>query len=155
MTISNSRPTLDDLARIDMETAESWPVEFFEALADDVAALEAAAKTHKAHLLTAVAAKYAAELQGHALGTKRINAGDVDVVFNTPKNVAWDNATLARVETQEGPDGRHLWHYLDVKRTIPEKTYDSLPVEVSRIFEAARTVKAGAMTVKFERKAVA
>lgn len=149
---TSNRMTLDDLEHRAIGEVITWSPEELAMLADDIAALEAKAKKHKKQLNMAVRLKYEEVLKDHHLGTKRIHEADYDVVVNIPKNVSWDNATLARVEMQEGPDGRNLWHYLDVKRTVPEAIYDKLEPEVARIFEAARTVKAGSQTVKFERK---
>ena len=96
MNAAANRPTLEDLTKKPLAWAASLSAEEMELLAEDIALIEARAKKCKKILNAAVSEKFAADLRGHSLGTKRIQAGDVDV---------------------------------------------------------ARTVKSGAQTVKFERKA--
>jgi hypothetical protein len=147
----SNRPTLDDLSRQPIGWVSGLSVDELAMLAEDIAALEEKAKAHKRHLNMAVRAKYAA-LAVHAIGTTRIEDGAFDVVVSIPKNVSWDNAALAKLDSEQMPDGRYYHQVYDVKRTIPEAIYARLEPEVARALEAARTVKSGSQSVKFERK---
>lgn len=148
----SNRLTLADLAATPpAEAASKFSADELAVMAEEVAAIEAAAKAGKAALVAVSREKYATDLTGHSLGTKRISALDLpDVVFNVPKNVSWDNDMLAAIEGEVDSRGLPLWSYMDVKRTVSETAYEKLPADVKEKFAAARTVKPGAMTVKFE-----
>ncbi len=153
--MSHNRLTIDSISNTPIGDLVGTPVEQLALLADDIAEMEERAKTAKRHLNMLVRAKFADELAQHVLGTKRIQAGDIDVVVNLPKSVAWDQDRLKVVEEQTDQWGKPLWTYMEIKRGVAERVYDTLDATARKHLDAARTVKAGAQAVKFERKGAA
>lgn len=150
--MSHNRLTIDTIATKPIGDLIGTPVDQLALLADDIADLEERAKTAKRHLNMLVRAKFADELNGHVLGTKRIPVDGIDVVVNLPKTVAWDQDELRKIEEQTDQWGKPLWTYMEIKRSVAEKVFDTLDAGAKQLFGSARTVKAGAQAVKFERK---
>lgn len=154
--MQSNRVTLEAFADMPLSEAAALGVDELAMLADDIADREAATKKQKAALTNVVMHKFAGDLAGHALGTKRIKADGVDVVVNLPKKVEWDQDKLASVaQVIEYQWGSRPADYMKFKRDVSEAAYANWPPEVRDLFEPARTVKVGSPTVKFERKGAA
>jgi hypothetical protein len=98
--------------------------------------------------------KYGLTVKG-APGTHRIHDGEYDVVVTVPKRVEWDNDALAVIAADMAHEGVDPGEYIEVKRTVPERKFNAWPTAWQAAFVAARAVKVGSPTVKFERKEVA
>jgi hypothetical protein len=147
-----NRLTIDTISTTPIGQLIHTPVDQLAMLADDIAELEEKAKTAKRHLNMLVRAKFADELGTHVLGTKRIPVDGIDVVVNLPKNVAWDQDALRAIEERTDQWGKPLWAYMEIKRSVAEKVYETADESAKGLLQSARTVKAGAQSVKFERK---
>lgn len=83
--------------------------------------------------------EYQKDLEGLEYGSKTIG----DIVFKFPKNVSWDTDKLEQIaSTIENPR-----HYIDMKLSVSETTFSTLPESLRVLFEAARTVKSGKVNI--------
>ena len=96
--------------------------------------------SHRAHQARAVQAK--------DTGTVRFDDNGVTVVADLPKKIDWDQDALSGVVellTAEGEDPRH---YVEITFKVSERRYAAWPPHIRMVFEAARTVQAGAQSFR-------
>lgn len=160
MTIKMSNSNHITLAQLDKMTAKMVQTIPQDQLVMLVEALAEKAETHKARdamLRAEVARRYAPlaaslrKADGKDTGTVNVIDGEYQIKANLPKNVEWNQKEMAKgiaeITTWEGTV---LSEYVDVKYSIPEARYDAWPTPIKKVFEAARTVKTGTQTFKFE-----
>lgn len=92
--------------------------------------------------------EYAAEIQGN-LAAKDEPYGDVtigDIKFKIPKYVKWDEAKLEKIAaTLDNPTD-----YIDVKLSVSETSYKTLPENLKTVFSEARKVSSGKINISFK-----
>lgn len=92
--------------------------------------------------------EYEAEIQGN-LAAKEEPFGDItigDVKFKIPKYVKWDEGKLEEIAlTLDNPKD-----YIDVKLSVTETTYKTLPETLKAMFEKARKVSSGKINISFK-----
>lgn len=86
-----------------------------------------------------------AEAQKDA-GTVRFEDNGVIVVADLPKKVEWDQHELSALVERIKADGENARDYVEVSFRVSERKYTAWPKQIARIFEPARTVRAGKET---------
>lgn len=114
-------------------------------------------KAITAHIEAAYAASISAaySAQDKDFGTVRIPDGGYEIVIDTPKKVEWDQAALAEVRSRIEFSGDDPSEYIKTTLTVDERAYSAWPAMIRKTFEAARSVKPGARSVKLVRKEAA
>lgn len=130
----------------DEELAE-LPLATLRALFEDTTDAIAAINKAKRRVVAAVEAK---ALYIPNTGSTRIEADDTVVTITRPKRVEWDQDQLReaqRILMEEW--GEAPSEYVDEKLSVAETKYNAWPAKIQALFEPARTVKAGATSIKF------
>jgi len=79
--------------------------------------------------------------------------GEHIIEIETPKNVKWDNDKMKtaekklRDEWEEDPE-----EYITYTRKVPEATFNAWPGAIKKLFEPARSVKAGKRKISIKQK---
>ena len=148
--MTSNRPTLAELGSMRADEVAKLPADMLALLVEDVAKLLASAKAYDEKISAALHIKYGALAQqarsaeGKDTGRVRLTYANEVVVADQPKNVTYDQATLARAvavirdEWKEDPED-----YVQIKYSVPEGRYQAWPQSIKRIFDPARVVKAG------------
>ena len=77
-------------------------------------------------------------------GSINFNEGNLKITFTTPKTVSWEQDGLKSLLEDGAP--------VDVEYSVKEKVYQDLNQAGKDCFLPYRTVKPGAVTIKFEVK---
>jgi hypothetical protein len=80
---------------------------------------------------------------GRDFGAARCFDGDLQVVFELPKRVSWDQQRLAELAERIVSGGEKVEHYIDAKLSVPESRFKNWPPALQAQFSGARTVEPG------------
>lgn len=100
-------------------------------------------------------ARAALRESGRDFGTTYVSDGPLQVKFELPKKVTWDQKQLAEIAERIVSSGEKPSSYLDVKLSVTEARYTNWPPALQQQFAAARTVEAGKpdITLSFDGEA--
>lgn len=153
-------PTLDEIGK-DPGRLDGLPVEVLAMLTEDAAEARKRAETVAKIIGGAIEDRFAPAITGafkaagKDTGTVRVLDGDYDVVADRAKKVDWDQAALAQIAENIRASGEDPADYIKITYTVEERKFSAWPGGIRAPFEAARTVRPGAMTVKLARKEAA
>jgi len=157
MRISNSI-SLDDLRLMPIGDIAALPAEQLALLQEEAGDQLRSAEAISEWLNGAIAHKYtdrAAMARIEAAkdtGTVRLVDEDgVVVVVTTPKRVDWDQHLLAALVEKIRAAGEDPAEYVRMKFDITERAYAAWPSHIRKVFEPARTVRAGKVTFRLFR----
>ncbi|MBF0097147.1 MAG: hypothetical protein HQM04_10755 [Magnetococcales bacterium] len=85
---------------------------------------------------------------GKDFGLIRFQDGDVDVAMDLPKRPSWDQGKLAGIVQTIRDSGDDPGQFVEVTLDVSERKYTAWPDNIRRVFEPARTVKAGKPSFK-------
>ena len=85
---------------------------------------------------------------GKDFGLIRFQDGDVDVAMDLPKRPSWDQGKLAGIVQTIRSAGDDPSQYVETAFDVSERKYTAWPDNIRRVFEPARTVKAGKPSFK-------
>ncbi len=145
----NNLVTLSDLPTMPIGAVAALPPAQLMLLSEDAEAAIETARTTKAWLEGALGLKYgerataALASAGKDSGTIRFDDGDITVVVETPKKVAWDQPKLAALVSLMIENGDAPTEYVDITYRVPERKYAAWPSQIHSTFEGARTVRTG------------
>ena len=88
-------------------------------------------------------AKAARQLADKETGSIHVAVDGCDVKHTIPKTVKWDTPKLLNVAAQLSTENIDPYQYIDFKLSIPERSYDTLPLKVKQLVRDARTEKHG------------
>jgi hypothetical protein len=148
--------------RITVDTLDQWPIGEIIALpAEELAQLQIEVEEHfrKAKLLRdwfggALTQKYADRALAERVsankdtGTVRFDDGDFTVVADLPKRVDWDQGQLAAMVARIRDAGDDPAEYVELAYRVSERKYVAWPEAIRKGFEAARTVRSGALKIE-------
>ena len=148
--------------RITVDTLDQWPIGEIIALpAEELAQLQIEVEEHfrKAKLLRdwfggALTQKYADRALAERVsankdtGTVRFDDGDFTVVADLPKRVDWDQGQLAAMVARIRDAGDEPAEYVELAYRVSERKYVAWPEAIRKGFEAARTVRSGALKIE-------
>ena len=86
-------------------------------------------------------------------GTVRIEDGDIAVVADLPKKVAWDQKRLAEMATRIRAAGDDPTEYLDITYRVPERRFSAWPAALREGFADARSETTGKPVFRLESRA--
>ena len=151
MTITN-HITIEALTRLPIKEIVALPAEELARLQQEADAALRKAKTLVAWLDSALLMKYAERAKaaraqaGKDFGATRFTDGEVTIVAELPKRVDWDQHELAELVERIKSEGEDPREYVDVSLKVSERKYTSWPAHLAKLFEPARTVRAGAQS---------
>ena len=88
-------------------------------------------------------ARAALRESGRDFGTTYVNDGPLQVKFELPKKVSWNQKQLGEIAERIVASGEKVEGYLDVKLSVSESRYINWPPALQQQFAAARTVDSG------------
>ena len=154
MPFPDNMPTLGDLPGLSPQEIAELPVEMLAILQREVTEHLERGKAAKARLDGALAVRYADRAAtvrrgaGKDTGTVRFDDGDFTVVADLPKRVDWDQDRLAAMVARIRDAGDDPAEYVDTAFKVSERKFAAWPEAIRRGFEAARTVRPGALKVE-------
>ena len=80
---------------------------------------------------------------GRDFGTAHISDGPLNIKFEQPKKVSWNQKQLAEIAERIVSSGEKVEGYIDVKLAVSESRYTNWPPALQQQFAAARTVEPG------------
>jgi hypothetical protein len=125
-----------------------------EAARESKAVAEAVAKAITAEIEDRYSAKISEAYRAEAkdTGTVHIFDGPFDLTIDRTKRVEWDQALLSEAGDKIAAAGDDPLEYLERKLSVSERKFTAWPAHIRAVFEAARTVKPGPLTVKIGRR---
>ena len=154
MPFPNNRPQLQDLPDLPPQEIAALPADVLVVLQQESEAALKQAKAAKSRLDGALVLKYGAEAAearraaGKDTGTVRLRDGDITVVADLPKRIAWDQAKLGQMVERIRAAGDDVGEYVEVSFKIAERSYAAWPRAIREGFEPARTVRPGQLTIE-------
>lgn len=154
MSFPNNRPELHDLADLPPEEIAALPADVLAMLQQESEAALKQAKVAKARLDDALVLRYGARAAaarraiGKDTGVVRLRDGDIIVVADLPKRIAWDQGKLAEMVERIRAAGNDVGEYIEVIFKVAERNYAAWPRAIREGFEPARTVRPGQLTVE-------
>jgi hypothetical protein len=154
MTVLTNRPSLADIRHMPIGQVLELPPEHLALLQADARDALDAAKRLLDWIEGAIALRYqqravaARAAAGKDTGTVRFQDGEVEIVADLPKKVAWDQARLATLAEQMRAGGEDPADYLDVSFKVAERAYGAWPERIRQAFAPARTVRTGKPTYR-------
>ena len=144
--------TLEALARLPIAEIVALPSEELARLQKDADEALRKAKAMVAWLDSALLMKYAERAKaarldaGKDFGATRFADGEVTIVAELPKRVDWDQHELGQLVERIKGEGDDPREYVEVSLKVSERKYTSWPLHIRKLFEPARTVRAGAQS---------
>lgn len=155
-----NRPTLDDVLA-SPDTLKTLPLDVVALLIDDAKALGDRAAAAKKLIQGSIEARFgpaiagAYQAAGKDTGTVRIDEGAFEIVADRTKKVEWDASQLADISLKIADGGDNPAEYIEISRSVSERKYTAWPEHIRKVFEPARTLKPGPLSIKLARKEAA
>ncbi len=80
---------------------------------------------------------------GRDFGVSHLSDGPLQVTFELPKRVSWDQKRLAEIAERIVAAGERIQDYMDVELSVSESRFNNWPPALKDQFAAARTAKPG------------
>ncbi|HMQ92661.1 MAG TPA: hypothetical protein PKA33_15840 [Amaricoccus sp.] len=154
MPYPNNCPQLQDLPDLPPQEIAALPGDVLAVLQQESEAALKQAKAAKARLDGALVLKYGARIAaarravGKDSGTVRLRDGDITVVADLPKRIAWDQEKLGQMVERIRAAGDDVREYVEVTYRVAERNYAAWPRAIREGFEPARTVRPGQLTIE-------
>lgn len=149
----SNRTTIADATDMTVGDLTKLPALEIAALLDEIDEGARGLAALKKKLKAAVEEKYADRLQTHQTGTSTFDDGEAEIKFTTGKKVEWDQEELhtswGLLAEQWGEDPSE---YINQTLSVSETKYKSWPSAIKKLFEGARAVKPGTVSVKISMK---
>ena len=151
-----NRPSLDDLAGMEITAIAALPPDLLALLATEAEEALERAKRLKERLEAGMDQRYrdraahARRADGRNTGTVRLDDGEFIIVADLPKRVRWDQAKLAAIVEQIRAAGEDPGEYVVFEQKVAERAYSAWPESIRSAFTPARTVEAGKPTYRIE-----
>lgn len=88
-------------------------------------------------------ARQSLQESGRDFGVAHIDDGALQVTYELPKRVSWDQKRLAEMAERITAAGENVSDFIDVDYSVSESRFKNWPSTLREQFEAARTVKPG------------
>lgn len=157
MTKTHNRPSLDDFLA-DPACLRGQPLGVLAVLFDETKALADKASVAKKTLTAEMERRYGAVVDlkyradGKDTGTVRLPDGDFEIVAERTKKVEWDQGALRAAVDAIASSGDDPAEYVRSTLTVEERAFTAWPSHIRAVFEPARTLKPGALTMKIVAK---
>ena len=80
---------------------------------------------------------------GRDFGVSHISDGPLQITYELPKRVSWDQKRLAEIAERIVASGERVQDYMDADLSVSETRFNNWPPALKEQFAAARTVKPG------------
>lgn len=145
-----TRITLAELQELPTDEVSKLPVEQLQSLVEDVFVLLNRAKSLDEKIRTALDLRFAEQAKaaraahGKDTGRVRLVDDEFEIIADSPRAVSWDQGVLSEIASKI----RDEWNenptdYLTVKYSVAESKFTAWPPALQKLFQLARTVKAG------------
>lgn len=84
---------------------------------------------------------------GRDFGTVHGRDGFVEIIFEQPKKVKWDQAKLSDLAERIVASGEKAYHYIEAKLTVSETKWKAWPPVLQQQFAPARSVEPGKVAI--------
>jgi hypothetical protein len=154
VTATPNRHRLGDLPTMPIGEIAALPADLLAVLQEEAEDAAKAARSLADWLNGAIGLRYAdraaaaRRAEGKDTGTVRLDDGEVTVIADLPKKVAWDQAALGGMVARIRAAGDDPSEYVETSYRISERKYAAWPASIREGFDAARTVKPGKPTFK-------
>ncbi|MBV1833057.1 hypothetical protein [Novacetimonas pomaceti] len=148
-----NRVTLEQFESMDVKDAYDIPADQIFVLQEDVAALQARAKSAVEKLHQVMLHNYGDTAEGERqgdFGTVRVHDDEYVVICDRPKAVTWDQRGLGQFVRELRAAGEDPAEYVQAKLTVPERRYCAWPQSIRDQVEAYRSVSGGRQTFRME-----
>jgi hypothetical protein len=88
-------------------------------------------------------ARQSLQESGRDFGVTHIDDGALQVTYELPKRVSWDQQRLAEMAERIAAAGENVADFIDVEYSVSESRFKNWPATLREQFEPARTVKPG------------
>lgn len=88
-------------------------------------------------------ARQSLQESGRDFGVTHIDDGALQVTYELPKRVSWDQQRLAEMAERIAAAGENVADFIDVEYSVSESRFKNWPATLRDQFEPARTVKPG------------
>jgi hypothetical protein len=88
-------------------------------------------------------ARIALRDSGRDFGTAHISDGPLQLKFELPKKVSWNQQQLTEIAERIVAAGEKIESYLDVKLSVAESRFNNWPPALQQQFAVARTIEPG------------
>ena len=147
MTIQINGANLSDMTSGEVA---ALPISVIQAAFDGVEANIKRLSEVKKMLTRAIEIKFADDITSMGTGSLTIERENTLIKVTRPKSVAWDQEILhdlyVKIQNEWNDDPSE---YIQAKYGVSENAYNGWPTTLRKQFEPARTVKAGATSLKF------
>ena len=154
MSFPKNCPQLQELPDLPPQEIAALPADVLVVLQQESEAALKQAKAAKARLDGARVLKYGARAAaarraiGKDSGTVRLRDGDITVVADLTKRIAWDQEKLGQMVERIRAAGDDVAEYIEVSFKVAERAYAAWPRAIREGFEPARTVRPGQLTIE-------
>lgn len=164
LTLAHNRPSLDDLCADPTAALKGQPLEVIALLMDEAKARRDSGAMALKVLQGALAGRYAtaiaAAYQGAGKDTGTVRLTDrldpaFEIVAERVKRVEWDQAALSAAGDRIVAAGDDPHEYITATYTVDERKFTAWPAHIRSVFEPARTVRPGPLSIKLMRREAA
>lgn len=148
---------LPDLDDIDADALRHLPLDVLDALTERAERQKNEADAAKKAITGELARRYEtkislAYLREHKdTGLIHLEDAGFDLAVERPKRVEWDQEMLAKLGDEISAAGDDPHEYIKTALSVDERKFTAWPSYLRERFIAARTVKAGAVTIKLSK----
>lgn len=118
----------------------------------------AVAKKSKARLDSAIQFKYSDKVDGlresleKESGVVRLEDSGFSVSADRPKNISWDQKSLADIAEKIRAGGEDPSEFIEISYKVSERKYSAWPSNLKKSFTPARTLKYGKEKIVIDEK---
>lgn len=158
--MTRNLPSLRSIAA-DPSVARDLPLDAIDALLSEAAAETTIVAAAKKALNGELERRYGSTItaafsaKGADFGTVHVTDGVFDLEVNVPKKVEWDQGQLQAIGDRIAEAGDKPHEYITTELKVDERKFTAWPEHIRAIFEPARTLKPGSMTIKLSMKKAA
>lgn len=149
-TVSVAPNALDEMSAADIaKLPAAQKLELQRSLSEAARWLKRAQEKFADALMLAYGERCRAALQasGRDFGTAHGHDGFVEITYDQPKKVKWDQAALHLIAERIVASGEKVEHYIKAELSVSETKFKSWPPVLQAQFAKARTVEPGKATI--------
>jgi len=149
MAYPENTPSVDDMLNMPAADLALMPPSLLAAVQAEIDAAATQMKAVSERFSLALEVRYADRAtehrreEGKDTGTIRFEDGEVTVIAELTKRIAWDQTKLAEIAANISASGEDPAEFIDTTLKVSERKYTALPESWRKGFEPARTVRTG------------
>jgi hypothetical protein len=153
MTRLRNTPTIQEIAE-DPNRLKGLPLAMLAELTEEAKAAKSLADIVGKAISSEIENRFAEPIadaykaDGKDCGTVHIIAEGFDLTCDRAKRVDWNQEILSSAGDKIAETGDNPLEYLDRKLSVSESKFNAWPAHIRAVFEPARTVRPGPLTIK-------